>query len=63
MSEREPNIEDQVIESIKEAWEKYPDMRLAQLLVNAIAPDNPCIEIYNTEDSDLISLLNRFKNQ
>ncbi len=61
MSEKEPNIESEVLQAIREAWSKYPDMRLTQLLINAIAPDEPCSEIYGVEDSTLIKLLDRVK--
>lgn len=63
MSEKEPGIEEGVINAIMEAWAKYPDMRLTQLIVNAIAPKEPCPEVYNTEDSRLIKLLNRLKDR
>ncbi len=63
MSEKEPGIEEDVINAIMETWAKYPDMRLTQLIVNAIAPNEPCIEIFNTEDSELIKLLNRLKDR
>ncbi len=63
MSEKEPGIEEDVINAIMEAWAKYPDMRLTQLIVNAITPNEPCSEIFNTEDSELIKLLNRLKDR
>ena len=63
MSEKEPNIEEDVVNAIMEAWAKYPDMRLTQLIVNAINPKDPCSEVYSVEDSKLIKLLTRFKDQ
>lgn len=63
MSEKEPNIEEAVLNAIMDAWARYPDMRLTQLLVNAINPADPCSEIYATEDSQLIKMLNRFKDR
>jgi uncharacterized protein YihD (DUF1040 family) len=63
MSEKEPFIEDDVIQAIKEAWAQNPDMRLTQLLINAIAPGDTCSELYSIEDSKLIKLLNNFKNR
>ena len=63
MSEKEPNIEEDVMNAIAEAWAKYPDMRLTQLIVNAINPSDPCSEIYGVEDSKLIKLLNKFKQE
>ena len=43
---------------IEKIWAKYPDLRLTQLLVNVIKPSESCSEIYYTEDSKLIDLLN-----
>ncbi len=63
MSEKEPNIEEDVIQAILETWSEYPDMRLTQLIINALVPKEPCIEIYNTEDSQLIKKLKKFKNK
>lgn len=63
MSEREPNLEEEVIEAILSAWGEHPQMRLMQLLVNAIHPSTPCPEIFAVEDSQLIKLLTRYKNQ
>lgn len=62
MSELEPKIEEDVLKAIKDAWAAYPDMRLTQLLINAIHPEEPCSEVYGVEDSKLIKLLNEFKD-
>jgi hypothetical protein len=59
MSQKEPMIEEAVLSTIREAWEKHPNMRLTQLLINAIRPTEPCAEIYNIEDSRLIVLLHK----
>ena len=58
MSQVEPNINKEVLETIERVWAKYPDLRLTQLLVNAIGPSESCPEIYHVEDSKLIGLLN-----
>ena len=63
MSEVEPNIEEDVIEAILSAWAEFPNMRLTQLLINAINPEEPCLEVYNVQDGRLIKLLNRFKER
>jgi len=59
MSEKEPGIEEEVITAIRQAWAKHPKLRLSQLLVNVIAPTEPCPEIFSIEDSQLIKGLNR----
>jgi hypothetical protein len=63
MSQIEPMMEEAILSALKEAWEKHPDMRLTQLLINAIRPKEPCAEIYNIEDSRLIVLLNKLANR
>jgi hypothetical protein len=63
MSEKEPHIEEDLLNAIMEAWSKFPDMRLTQLLINAINPKEPCSEIYAVEDSELIKYLNRLKEE
>ena len=57
MSEKEPNLEEDVMEAIMVAWSKHPSMRLTQLLVNAIQPSKPCPDIFYVEDSQLIKRL------
>ena len=63
MSQKEPGMEREVLEAINDAWNKYPDLRFTQLLINAINPSETCSEIYNLEDSKLVKLLNDFKNK
>ncbi|MBA6414946.1 hypothetical protein H4J50_02850 [Colwellia sp. 6M3] len=58
MSQVEPNIAKELLETIEKAWAKYPDLRLTQLLVNVIKPSESCSEIYYVEDSKLVKLLN-----
>ena len=62
MSEKEPGIEEEVMKALMDAWKKYPDMRLTQLIVNAAAPIEPDY-IFNIEDSKLIQLLNDFNER
>jgi len=61
MSEKEPHLQDEVIEALKAAWIRHPDMRLTQLIINAVAPSDPCSEVYGCEDGKLIKLLNRLR--
>lgn len=58
MSQVEPNRAKELLEMIEKIWAKYPELRLTQLLVNVIKPFESCSEIYYTEDSKLIDLLN-----
>ena len=63
MSQVEPNTNKEMLETIEKAWAKYPDLRLAQLLVNAIKPSESCSEVYYIEDSQLINKLELFINE
>jgi uncharacterized protein YihD (DUF1040 family) len=58
MSQVEPNSPKELLEMIDKVWAKHPDLRLTQLLINVIKPSESCSEIYYTEDSKLIDLLN-----
>ncbi len=60
MSEKEPHVEDDVIEALMEAWSKHPAMRLGQLIVNAVRPEKACPEIFYIEDSQLIKKLRKY---
>jgi len=60
MSEVEPDIEKEVVEAIREAWERHPNMRLTQLIFNAIPTTEPCPQVFYVEDSKLIELLNKY---
>jgi hypothetical protein len=34
-------------------WEQSPDLRLGQLLLSAVRPEQPCPEIFHIEDDRL----------
>lgn len=42
-----------LISELLEAWERKPYLRLGQLLVNIIAPKEPCAEVFYIEDKQL----------
>jgi hypothetical protein len=54
---RDPERIDGVLAVVREVWQRYPDMRLGQLLVNAVQPSEPCSELYSIEDSRLVRKL------
>ena len=60
---RDPERIDRILNQIREVWEKVPDWRLGQLVVNAIEPKQPCPEIFFLEDSRLEKLLSRLSAQ
>jgi uncharacterized protein YihD (DUF1040 family) len=47
-----------VLEVVAAAWEKYPDMRLGQLLLNTMR--DPIL--YYAEDEDIVKKLREFYN-
>lgn len=58
---RDPNRITTVLEAIRRAWLKQPDLRLAQLLINAIGSCEPCPEVFNAEDDALLQGLARYE--
>jgi hypothetical protein len=60
MSEKEPNIESDALESLMKTWASFPKMRLGQLIMNVVRPKDPCPEIFYEEDSELIKKLKHF---
>jgi hypothetical protein len=47
---RDPARIDRIVELLREVWKNHPDMRLGQLLVNAIRPSRPCPQVFGVED-------------
>lgn len=50
---RDPKRIDFTLQQIKKIWEKYPDMRLGQLICNVIR----CDVLYQIEDDMLLEFL------
>jgi hypothetical protein len=48
---------DDVLLAIGEVWAQNPDLRLGQLLINAVRPDQQCPELFGIEDGDLVRLV------
>ena len=55
--QRDPSRIPVMLDAIREKWEKEPDLRLSQLVVNAISPSEPCPQVYYFEDEQLFSKL------
>lgn len=47
---RDPARIDRILEAVREVWTGHPDLRLGQILVNAIHPSRPCPQIFYAED-------------
>jgi len=51
---RDPKRIPEVLEAIRQAWERQPDLRLGQLVVIATRPKDPCPEVFNIEEPQLL---------
>lgn len=60
---RDPARIDQTLELLREVWIRSPDLRLGQLIVNAVQPRDPCSEVFSIEDTVLARRLERMLKQ
>ena len=56
---RDPQRIDPLLTLLGDVWQRHPDMRLGQLLVNAIRPKAPVPEIFYAEDDRVLEGLQR----
>jgi hypothetical protein len=54
---------DQILDLLREVWTRSPDLRLGQLIVNAVGAREPCSEVYALEDTALARRLRRLLRQ
>ena len=59
---RDPDRIDRIIERLRQVWKTHPDLRLGQLLVNAIRPSQPCPQVFYPEDSLIENGLENYSN-
>jgi hypothetical protein len=57
MAGRDPARIEQVLEVVRRIWAEFPDMRLGQLLINAVRRSEPCPELFSVEDTVLVRTL------
>ena len=57
---RDPARIHMVLDKLREVWEKNPNLRLVQLLVNAAGASQPCRDMFNLEDDILLRDLAAF---
>lgn len=58
---RNPARIDEILSALRAAWEESPDLRLGQLIVNAVRPTNPCPEVFYAQDEDLLRRLTDYR--
>ena len=57
---RDPNRIDPIIDTVKEIWKKYPDMRFGQLICNIFSsPNFNKIDIWFCEDNIMLENLEK----
>jgi len=56
---RDPGRIDQVLGKLREVWLENLDLRLGQLIVNAVRPAKPCPELFAIEDAALVRALEK----
>lgn len=49
-SMRDPARIPELCELLQRAWQRAPDLRLGQLVVNAVKPKTPCLGVFSAED-------------
>lgn len=60
---RDPARIPRILEAIWNVWERDPDLRLGQLIVNAIRPSRPAPQIFGFEDSKFEERLNNDRTE
>jgi hypothetical protein len=60
---RDPARIDQVLGLVRQVWMRSPDLRLGQLIANAVRPREPCPEVFAIEDTILARRLERMVKQ
>jgi hypothetical protein len=51
---RDPRRIEDVLLAVGVVWAQDPDLRLGQLLINAVRPAEPCPELFGIDDCDLV---------
>ena len=50
---RDPKRIEPMIQLVWDVWQRSPDLRLGQILVNAIRPTEPCPQVFSAEDDTI----------
>lgn len=54
---RNPERIEPLLIELTKLWKRFPDMRLGQLIYNAVSPKEPCPAIFYIEDDVLLEKL------
>ena len=47
---RDPNRIEPMLQLLRDVWSENPDLRLGQIVVNAVRPSEPAPEVFHAED-------------
>ena len=60
---RNPERIEEMLAVLRTIWAKNPDLRLAQIIVNAARPEVPCPQIFYVEDDMLLQGLHQLSKE
>ncbi|TBN14672.1 hypothetical protein [Hyunsoonleella pacifica] len=60
---RDKNRIPKILNELERIWRANPDFRLGQLIVVGVKPKEPCSEVFNIEDDDLLDGLLKFDDR
>jgi len=60
---RDPDRINTVLDKIRRIWLRDADLRLGQLLIAAVEPENPCPELFYIEENDLVKRLEKYSRR
>jgi len=60
---RDPSRIPIVMDKIQEVWKSNPDFRLGQLICVFARPSQPCNDLFNIEEDDLLKGIDKFLNR
>lgn len=60
---RDPKRIDEILTELRRLWMEVPDWRLGQLIVNCVAPSQPCPEVFNMEDEEMLNAIRDMRNR
>jgi hypothetical protein len=60
---RDPKRIKEILDVLRDVWEHQPDLRLGQIVINAIRPVEPCPQVFHAEDHALLEGLQEYRRR
>ena len=60
---RDPKKIKEILDVLRDVWEHQPDLRLGQIVINAIRPVEPCPQVFHAEDHVLLEGLQEYRRR